>query len=572
MTSKQRNIVIPLLIVAACAIVYAQTYAFDFINIDDRAYVWENPAVISGLNSRSIAWAFTSFHSANWHPLTWLSHMLDVELFGGWAGGHHLTSALIHTINSLLAFFVFDRMTGSAWKSAFVALLFAVHPAHVESVAWVAERKDVLSTMFWLLTMLAYLWYTERKEGSGMLRLAIVSGIFALGLMAKPMLVTLPFALLLCDYWPLARLKHTADLRPLVIEKLPLFALAAISSVITFIAQSSAGATVSIAALPLQERIANAVLAYGRYLWMLVYPVNLGFWYPRDPVVNPLWLIAAGACLLAVTVFAWRKRKAYPYLLFGWLWFLGTLVPVIGLVQVGMQSHADRYTYIPYFGLFVMIAWGGAAVAKEIKIPARAVVVAAAILVTACTALGWRQTSLWRDSETLYSHTMSITSDNHFLMSNLCLYYLRRTDAATAERRCTELLEPIPPSVDSFEILGYLRLETGKVDDAVNLFREGLRLDPGSAALHARLAEALARKGETAESERSLQRALELNNGRVSADVMARASAAVANGYLKIGRRDKAVEYLRKALEFRPNDAESRAALDRKSTRLNSSH
>jgi cytochrome c-type biogenesis protein CcmH/NrfG len=564
----RKTILIAALIVVACSIVYGQVVGFDFINIDDRAYVWENPAVQSGLNFQSIVWAFKSFYSANWHPLTWLSHMLDAQLFGPWAGGHHLTNAILHTVNSILVFVVLRSMTGSVWKSGVVALLFAVHPAHVESVAWIAERKDVLSTMFWLLAMIAYIRCVRSKETevsgsyvSAWLRMWPVTILFAVGLMAKPMLVTLPFALLLCDYWPLGRLKKSRDLRPLLIEKIPLFILTIVSSVITVIAQSSAGAAVSLTAVPFSMRLANVVISYGRYIRMLFYPVELGLWYPLGSAVDPLILFASGSLLAIITVFVWRYRRGNEYLLMGWLWFLGTLVPVVGLVQVGMQSHADRYTYVPYLGLFLIIVWGAAALSRRWAAGQKIVAAAAIVILLTLTALAYRQVSLWRNSETLYTHALSFTENNHFLMSNLCLYYVQKTDVATADQKCSELLGQMPPSADALQTLGYLKLETGKFSDAVRMLREASRLDPGSAQIQLQLAEALARQGNPIEAEAAMQRALTTN--KVASESVARTSSALAAAFLKSGRKDKAIEYYQKVLSAKPDATEARENLEK---------
>jgi cytochrome c-type biogenesis protein CcmH/NrfG len=564
-TDARKGILITLLIVAACAIVYGQVVGFDFINIDDRAYVWENPAVQSGLNGRSIAWAFSTFHSANWHPLTWLSHMLDAQMFGPWAGGHHLTNVVLHTLNSVLVFLVLRFMTGCVWKSGIVALLFAVHPVHVESVAWVAERKDVLSTMFWLLAMLAYIRYA-RVSGSNTIfgswmKMWPVVILFALGLMAKPMLVTLPFVLVLCDYWPLGRFKKLQDLGPLVLEKVPLFVLTAASSMITIVAQSSAGATASLGAVSLNTRLANAIISYGRYIRMMFYPADLGIWYPLDSAIDPLILLASGTLVLVVTVFVWRFRRGNEYLLMGWLWFLGTLVPVIGLIQVGLQSHADRYTYIPYLGLFVIVVWGGESISRRWPAGSRVAVAAAVVIVAALTAVAYRQASLWKNSEILYTHTLSFTENNHFLMSNLCLFYLRRSDVATADRRCSELLAQMPPSADAFQILGYLRIETGKYTEAVRLLQEASRLDPASAQIQLQLAEAFARQGNPSEAEATFRRAVTMD--KANNETVARTSSALAAAYLKSGRKDKAIEYYQKVLSVKPDATEARENLER---------
>jgi tetratricopeptide (TPR) repeat protein len=384
--------------------------------------------------------------------------------------------------------------------------------------------------------------------------------LFALGLMAKPMLVTLPFALLLCDYWPLDRLKTRRDLQPLLIEKAPLFALTIVSSVITVIAQSSAGATASLAAVPFSARLANAIISYGRYIRTLFYPAEHGLWYPLEPV-NPIALFASAASLAVITIFVWRFRRGNEYLLMGWLWFLGTLVPVIGLVQVGMQSHADRYTYIPYLGLFVIVVWSGASISRRWPSGKRVAVAAAVVIVVALTVVAYRQTSLWRNSETLYTHTLSITENNHFLMSNLCLYYLQKTDVATADRKCSELLGQMPPSADALQILGYLKLETGKYPEAVKLLQEASRFDPASAHIQLQLAEALARQGNPAEAELTMQRALAMN--KAASDSVARTSSALAAAFLKSGRKDKAIEYYQKVLAIKPDAAEARGNLEK---------
>jgi protein O-mannosyl-transferase len=570
MTDSQKPLLITILIVAACAIVYGQTIGFDFINIDDRPYVWENPAVQSGLNSRSIAWAFTSFYSSNWHPLTWLSHMLDAELYGPWAGGHHLTNAILHTINSLLVFVVLRGMTASDWKSGIVALLFAVHPAHVESVAWIAERKDVLSTMFWLLTMLAYSRYarstTSDEEAPKRKRYVLmipVVVLFILGLMSKPMLVTLPFVLLLCDYWPLRRLRTTADLRQLVIEKIPLLVLSIVSSVITVRAQSSGGAVASLGLVPLDTRLANAVVSFGRYIAKLFFPLELGIWYPLAVSINPIALVASALTLLTITFLVWRHRDGRAYLVMGWLWFVGTLVPVIGIVQVGLQSHADRYTYIPYLGLFILLVWHGEEVGRKRKLSWKLPAAAATVVILIMTALAYRQTSLWKNSETLYTHTLSFTENNHFLMSNLCLYYVAKADAATADRRCEELLGQMPPSVDSVQILGYLKVQTGKYDEAVRLFQDAERSNLQSGQTLLQLAQAEAFLGKPEDAERALQRAVLLKDAGANPEILARTYVVVADSLLKSGRKDKAIDLYQKALSLRPNMLEAKAGLEK---------
>ncbi|MEP6901141.1 MAG: hypothetical protein ABJA66_05285, partial [Actinomycetota bacterium] len=428
-----RELIIFILLSLFVLLIYWQTTRFDFINLDDNLYVYENPVVLGGLNWNTVKWAFTAFYSANWHPLTWLAHALDVQIFGRNAGGHHAVNVIFHLINSILAFAVFRRMTGCFWKSAIVAALFAVHPAHVESVAWIAERKDVLSTLFWLLTTWAYLLYAETKVSSlqspvsseeetqidadenatkaeattklgtsdlglGTKFYVLTILLFALGLMAKPMLVTLPFTLILIDYWSLERLKTLKDLPKLVREKLPLFALSIASSYLTILAQKSAGAVETLNFLPVQTRILNAFVSSAKYLVMLFYPANLGVWYPYKKDFA-MWQIGGAIVLLAaITALCVRQMRRRKYLLMGWLWFLGTLVPVIGLVQVGSQSLADRYTYVPFFGLFIMLVWGLGDLFAHFKVHKKIVAAICAIALLIFGFLAYKQTSLWKSS------------------------------------------------------------------------------------------------------------------------------------------------------------------------------
>jgi tetratricopeptide (TPR) repeat protein len=362
-----------------------------FTNYDDTDYVTTNQEVRAGLSAAGLRWAFTSFHAANWHPLTWLSLQLDATLFGPEAAwGYHLTNLLLHAANVLLLFLTLRRMTGAVWRGAAVAALFAVHPAHVESVAWIAERKDVLSGFFWMLTLLVYAWYAERP---GWRRYLVVLAAFALGLMAKPMVVTLPCVLLLLDYWPLRRLAGLRPAAKLVLEKLPLFALTATACVVTMAAQKDAMS--SLERLPLSERLMNTAAAYAAYLGELFWPTKLAVLYPHPH--GGLTQAEAGRAvvvLAAVTALALLAWRSYPYLIVGWLWFLGTLVPVIGLVQVGAQSMADRYTYLPYVGLFLALVWGAADLAARRPLPVRSALVPAALLLGACLPLA----GLWLQS------------------------------------------------------------------------------------------------------------------------------------------------------------------------------
>jgi tetratricopeptide (TPR) repeat protein len=553
---------------AVCLLIYGQTARFDFINLDDHAYVYLNEKVLSGLNFDSIRWSFSAFYAANWHPLTWISHAIDVSIYGAQnVGAFHAVNVFFHLVDSFLAFVVFRKMTGSIWKSAIVAALFAVHPAHVESVAWISERKDVLSTFFWLLTMLAYFRYvdfqrrnaeTRREEGQrtkdkGRVYYFLTILFFALGLLTKPMLVTLPFVLLLCDFWALERLKTFKDLPRLTVEKIPLFALAFASCVITFMAQKAGGAVHSLELLPLQTRFFNSAIACAKYVVMLFYPINLGILYPYDANINYLHLTGAFVLLIAVTAFCIRQIRRRKYLLMGWLWFLGTLVPVIGLVQVGGQSMADRYTYVPYFGLFIMLVWGAGDVFKYFNIDKKAVAAICAIVLSILGVLAFIQTSHWRNSETLYRHSISVTENNYFLIKNLCLYYIDNTSTEFAEQRCTELLEPSSPSPDAHNSLGVLRVGLGKYDEAVRSFEKSLELNPDDKSLYANISIARAKQGRLEEAEKSLQTVFESDIGNLNREQIAYACNILGLSFLENKRADEAIYYFRKALELQPD-------------------
>jgi len=443
--------------------------------------------------------------------------------------------------------------------------------------------------MFWLLTMWAYFRYAETqvshaapvpknknkersagkipagdeksKQSTTSLSVAEDSSrrfylltilFFAAGLMSKPMLVTLPFVLLLCDFWSLQRLKTLRDFRLLVIEKLPLFALVLISSFITFIAQSSAGAAVSLEAISLQSRLVNICLSYAKYIVMLFYPVNLGFWYPFEQYIIPLELIAAAALLFVVSIYSWQQRKKRKYLLMGWLWFLGTLVPVIGFVQVGLQGLADRYTYVPYFGLFIMLVWGTGDLFEHFKVKNQIAAAVCAIALLILGILAFQQTSHWRNSETLYTHTLSVTENNYFLMSNLCLHYLKYAAPQIAEKRCTELIEATPPTPEGQNILGFLRTETGKFDQAVANYQAAIKMRPTWGILYANLSETLARQGKPDEAEQYLQKALTIKDPSLTNEILARSSNNLASIYMQKKRTEKAIQYFNKALELQP--------------------
>ena len=384
--SRVTDLLVCLGLVAVTWAVFGQTLAHDFVNFDDHVYVYENPLVIRGLSTEGIIGAFTHTHARNWHPLTTLSHMLDCQLYGLNAGGHHLTNVILHTISVLLLFLVLKQMTGGLWQSAFVAALFAIHPLHVESVAWIAERKDVLSAVFFMLTLAAYARYARAPSPA---RYLLVALLFAFGLMSKPMLVTLPFVLLLLDYWPLGRLggqksEVGSRLRRLITEKIPLFALSALSCVATLLTQRQGPNAID--QLPFLWRLNNTFVSYVTYIWQMLWPVRLAVFYPHPNDRLPLVEVTVAiAFLVGVSLLVIYLRRTKPYLVTGWFWYLGMLVPVIGLVQVGEQAHADRYTYLPQIGLYIMIAWAvGDLLLESTSRVRRAVVGVAAAIAIVC--------------------------------------------------------------------------------------------------------------------------------------------------------------------------------------------
>jgi protein O-mannosyl-transferase len=501
-TTRRTILAVGCLLALAVAVVFGQTVRYDFVNFDDNAYVYNNPHVACGLTQQTVAWAFTTFHSSNWHPLTWLSHSLDCQLYGTQHPGlHHLTNVVLHAAVAILLFLVLWQMTGSLWPSAFVAAVFAVHPLRVESVAWVAERKDLLSGLFFMLTLAAYVHYVRRPFSWG--RHLLVIALFALGLMAKPMLVTLPFVLLLLDYWPLRRFtdkplaaSHAPSLR-LSVEKLPLLLLAAASCIVTSAAQRPSIAVSE--CLPLSSRIANALVSYVAYIGQFFYPVDLAAFYPHPRDGLPMWKIAAALLVLAgVSVAAWIGRRRFPFLLVGWLWYLGMLVPVIGLVQVGDQASADRYTYLPGIGLCIALAWGAAAVGQtllsatsksehvthnNLRLTGYSSIASALALVM-LAAIAWQQTTYWRNSTALWVRALTCTTRNATAQYNLGVTLAQRGDTATAIRCFQNALAIQPRSADAENDLGVVLAMSGRLDEAVPHFQAALRIRPDLADAH----------------------------------------------------------------------------------------
>jgi len=414
--NRWTTVLICLALMILTVVPFASVKDNGFINLDDNRYIYENPHVQSGLNMDSIKYAF-SFDVSNWHPLTWLSLMADHHFFGVNPAGYHVVNLIFHVINTILLFLVLWRMTRAVWPCAFVAAVFAIHPLHVESVAWVAERKDVLSGLFWILTMGAYSYYVEKPE---LRRYVFVLLFFILGLMSKPMLVTLPFVLLLLDYWPLRRFETRIwlTIRLAMIEKIPLFVLTILSCILTYMAQAQGGAVQTAKAASPFVQMGNVLISYIAYIGKMIWPASLAVLYPYPASVAGWQVLGSALLLIAITAFVlWRARKS-PYLATGWLWYLGSLVPVIGIVQVGCQAMADRYTYIPLIGLFMMAAWGASELAKKLNLPGVILPVLSAGIILCLSVLTWMQVGYWQNNLTLYDHTLKVTENNWLIHNN----------------------------------------------------------------------------------------------------------------------------------------------------------
>jgi tetratricopeptide (TPR) repeat protein len=482
-------------------VVYAQTLRFDFVNYDDPRYVYQNTRITNGISVANVAWAFSHIHSENWHPLTTITHMLDCQLHGLNAGWHHFTNVLLHCVSVVLLFVALERMTGALWRSAFVSAVFAVHPLHVESVAWIAERKDVLSAFFFMLTLLAYLHYTRAPSIGRYLTVAL--GV-ALGLMSKPMLVTLPFVLLLLDYWPLERFETNRSntgrrLLQLVLEKIPLIALSAVSSIVTFLAQR--GAIGWTEQLPVSARISNALVAYVTYIRQMFWPAGLAVFYPHPENRLPLWAISlALIVLVAITATAFRLRKKAPYLTTGWLWYLGMLVPVIGLVQVGWQGHADRYTYLPQIGLYIAVTWAATDFTRSWRFQRMALGVAALIVVGAFSWRCWLQTSYWRDSETLFTHALAVTSNNDVALNNLGIIFLEKGQLDDAISKLQAAIDLRPENGPAHDNLAKAFLKKGQVAEAMVHYRKLVEIDPENVETRNTVGTALIQQGHVKEA------------------------------------------------------------------------
>ena len=531
----------PLLIsicfVAAIIAVYWPVYNYNFVKYDDDTYVTNNTNIQSGLNWKSICWAFTTGYASNWHPVTWLSHILDYQLFGSWAGGHHLTNILFHILNTIVLFYVLMRMTGAIWPSAFVAAVFALHPLHVESVAWVAERKDLLSTFFWLLTMWAYILYVKKLKFKWYLTAFLM---FVLGLMSKPMLVTIPFVLLLLDYWPLGR-KFSYKL---VVEKTPFFICSIASCTVTYLIQKSGAAITNIKTFGVQARISNIILSYATYIGKMIWPGRLAvlYLYPVDGL-SLIKVGISGLVLLLISIYFIYAARHHRFLTTGWLWYLGTLVPVIGLVQVGAQAMADRYTYITLTGLFIIIAWG----AKELAAKRHSLVLSLLVVVLAAWALtASRQLKYWKNSLTLFEHTTQITENNFIILNNYiaCLNEAGRFDEAIEQ--FSRLLKMKPDSPGVHNDFGFALLNAGRVPQAAEHFQLALKYKPDFPQAYYNFANALKKQGRFEEAVSCYKRALKLKPDYIDAYIN------LTSAFISLKKFDEAAESCNKVLEFDP--------------------
>ncbi len=569
--ARAASIALVCLVLAALTLLtYWQAARLDFVDYDDPEYVTDNPHVQAGLTMRGIVWALQSGACGNWHPLTWVSHMLDCQWYGLNATGHHLTNVAFHVANTILLFLVFQRMTAATWPAALVAALFALHPLHVESVAWIAERKDVLSTFFLMLTLWAYSRFTAGHEtgrqktkfrflASGFYWLTFL--FLLLGLLSKPMLVTLPFVLLLLDYWPLGRFvfprtqsptgTRSLPLSHLLLEKCPLLVLSGVFSVIAYHSQQRSGAMVPNDVLALNERLANALVSHSRYLGKIFWPEGLAVFYPR-PESWHMWQVAGAALLLTVvSAFAAGRVRRQPYLLVGWLWFLGTLIPVIGLVQVGSQAMADRYTYVPSIGVFIMLAWGGGELLTHWRVPRAATVSIAALMVTACAACTLFQLRYWRNSETLFMHALRATGQNCVAYNILGLVLQRQGRLDEAVGHYAQALQLDPDyAVAHYNLAAAFRAK-GMRDEAVAHFKQALLLQPGFALAHNGLGRVLLDRGSSGEALTELQQALRLapDNAEVHNNL--------GIAYVRQGQTAEAVKHFEACLHLHPNDPDA---------------
>ncbi len=561
MASRRQTTLIIVLLAVLTAALYWQVRNYDYVHFDDPVYIKNNVHVKTGLSAENMRWSLTSGYAANWHPLTWMSYMAEVSLFGESPKVFHITNVLIHIVNTCLVFVLLRRMTGDLWPSTFVAALFAIHPLHVESVAWISERKDLLSTFFGLFTIWAYVCYVKTSE-SKWFRISLLA--FVGSLMSKQMFVTLPFLLWVLDYWPLRRREGAADKtemgetkeeatpaipsrEQLVKEKLPFLALAVVASIIVFSVQDRGGAVGSLDEIPVKYRLLNAVLSYGIYLKQMAWPLELSVFYPHPGAAISLTQVAlVGAAMVAVTLIAYWQRKQHSYLWVGWLWFVGTLVPVIGIVQIGAQQLADRYTYFPALGVFVAVAWGFQAAARQSPFLKRMVLVTSLLMLSVWSLQTYRQVGYWQNSFKLFQHAIKVTKNNTVAFTNLGLAYQEKNNDKQAEiyyRRAIEANANHPTAYFNLGVVYQDREEYKKAEEA---FREALERDPTNAQALAGLGAVLHRQGLRDDARNTLEKAVKANPDNVGA------LNNLGILLIELKQFDKAIEHLTRARQLDP--------------------
>ena len=559
-----RVLLLSLLLAAMTIALYWPVQSFDFVNYDDDVFVKDNRQIRDGLSKDGLVWALTTFHGGNWHPLTWVSHMADVEAYGLDAGGHHRTNALIHTAGAVLLFLVLTGMTHAVWASVLVAALYAIHPLHVESVAWVAERKDVLSGVFWILTMGAYAWYVRQPT---VRRYLLVVLSFIMGLLSKPMVVTLPFVLMLLDCWPLQRLQGPRTVfdrwmprggtairgavTRLVIEKMPLILLSAGFSILTLVAQKEVGAVWSLDKMPFGTRAANALVSYMEYIRKTVWPVDLAVLYPHAGM-PPAWKLGIGVLLLgSISFLVIRKAREMPFLLVGWFWYLGTLVPVIGIVQVGSQAMADRYAYIPLIGLFLALAWGAHWVIERYPAWKNPLVVFGIVALSALIFLSRSQVDTWRNSVTLFQHALIATDVNPMAHQKIGEFYLEQNDCQKAIPHFLEAIRMKENFAFPFHGLGVCASRATPPAGAHYFFRKALEIDPRLTRVLIDRGVLFVKNGRFDAAAEDFEQAL-----RIKPDhEVAHTNLGVV--YWSQGRTAEAETHLREALRVQPHSAEA---------------
>jgi protein O-mannosyl-transferase len=592
--AARRSALICLLLVLATLAAFWPVMSAQFITLDDADYVTSNPHVRQGLSPESIIWALGTGRAANWHPVTWWSHMLDVQVFGLDAAGPHSINLLLHIGSTLLLFLLLKELTSATWRSALVAALFALHPLHVESVAWISERKDVLSGLFWLLTLWFYCRYARELPGTaapesgggtpvafGRKRCNYILALlfFALGLMSKPMLVTIPFVLLLLDFWPLGRVPgarpevsgvgyqvsgserdggargETAAGRWFWVEKIPFFALSAISCAVTFLVQRKGGAISSIETYSIGARIGNVLVSYARYAAKIIWPANLAVPYPHPGHWPTMWVIGALVFVSCAGIAAWCLRRRLPFVFTGWFWFAGTLVPVIGLVQVGGQSIADRYTYVPAIGLFIALVWGAERLVARWRLPGWFSGTIAAVLLATCAFQTRTQAGYWQNSEKLFRHTLAVTGDNAVAFENVGFYLEHAGDLAGAMEQFRQALRLNPNNHRVYEHMGLCSYKQGRIEEAIEYYRQALRLMPDDPSTLNDLGSAQVSQGKYEEAIRSYEAALRCRPDYTEAY---NNLGVVLN---EIGRTSEAIEQYNKALKLMPDDVEAHSNL-----------